>query len=138
MQQAAHELVAYAAPGSKRATCRKRMIVLSDGADTCSSVEPHVVALFLQDNDIVVDAITVGRDGESVNPTLRAIAKATGGLAFHPDTLKNALKLNELETFLRLGERPPVFFKRAPRIKSAGALERYTSTLFCETQAERN
>jgi len=58
----------------------------------------------------VPDVIMIG-EGVS-NSTLKALAKATGGYAFAPTTLKGALKINELETLLSIAERPPIIFKK--------------------------
>jgi len=45
--------------------------------------------------------------GKERDDSLRCIAKACGGFCFAPTSLNNALKLNELETFLCQLERPP-------------------------------
>eukprot|EP01122_Echinamoeba_exundans_P010759 TRINITY_DN4093_c0_g2_i1.p1 TRINITY_DN4093_c0_g2~~TRINITY_DN4093_c0_g2_i1.p1 ORF type:complete len:1407 (+),score=400.37 TRINITY_DN4093_c0_g2_i1:146-4366(+) len=86
--------------------CKLRIIVLSDGDDTASDSEPWDVAKKIQTNNIVCDSVLIGEG--SKNKMLRAISKASGGYCFAPKTLRDALKLNELETFLSLYERPDV------------------------------
>eukprot|EP01124_Arcella_intermedia_P030791 TRINITY_DN6808_c0_g1_i1.p1 TRINITY_DN6808_c0_g1~~TRINITY_DN6808_c0_g1_i1.p1 ORF type:complete len:797 (+),score=227.71 TRINITY_DN6808_c0_g1_i1:2-2392(+) len=95
---------------TKKTGFRPRIFCLSDGADTCSSTVPWQLAKLLQSKNIVLDVIMIG-EGVS-NSTLKALAKATGGYAFAPTTLKSALKINELETLLSILERPPISFKK--------------------------
>eukprot|EP00492_Amphilonche_elongata_P005227 TRINITY_DN677_c0_g1_i11.p1 TRINITY_DN677_c0_g1~~TRINITY_DN677_c0_g1_i11.p1 ORF type:complete len:297 (-),score=65.90 TRINITY_DN677_c0_g1_i11:493-1383(-) len=80
------------------------MLVLSDGADTSSSVQPAILAQMLQTNNITCDAVCIG--GES-DRHLHCLAKCSGGYCFNPKTLVSALRLNELETMLSQCERPP-------------------------------
>lgn len=86
---------------------RKRIIVWSDGRNTArntsTACEPYMVAQNVQRSNIVVDAIQVGAEQDS---DLRGICRASGGYCFAPKTLADALKLNELETFLCALERP--------------------------------
>uniref|UniRef100_A0A6B2KXV2 UBC core domain-containing protein n=1 Tax=Arcella intermedia TaxID=1963864 RepID=A0A6B2KXV2_9EUKA len=91
---------------TKKKGFRARIFCLSDGADTCSKIPPWKLAQKLQQKEIVLDVIMIG-EGTN-NQTLKGIAKATGGYAFAPTTLKSALKINELETLLSILERPPV------------------------------
>jgi ubiquitin-protein ligase/uncharacterized protein YegL len=88
---------------------RKRIIVLSDGCNTSknksTSTEPHMVAQNVQRSDIVVDVVQIGEE-QNQDRNLRGIARASGGYCFAPRTLADALKLNELETFLCSLERP--------------------------------
>jgi ubiquitin-protein ligase len=58
----------------------------------------------LRANGVIVDAIMIGEGRD--NHLLRAIAKATGGYAFAPQTLTEALNINELETMISVTERP--------------------------------
>jgi ubiquitin-protein ligase len=71
---------------------------------------PWKLAQHLQSKNIVLDVIMIG-EGVS-NSNLKGLAKATGGYAFAPTTLKSALKINELETLLSILERPPVVVKK--------------------------
>lgn len=94
---------------------RLRIICISDGDDTCSKMDGPAgprsldltafhVAKELQESDVLLDAIMIGED---LSVDLRGLAKSSGGYAFHPKRLKDALKLCELETLLRAAERPP-------------------------------
>lgn len=56
----------------------------------------------LQKVGVIVDSITVGTEK---NDQLKCLSLATGGYAFHPMTLRAALRLNELETVLLAGQR---------------------------------
>jgi hypothetical protein len=83
--------------------CRKRILCLSDGADNKSDVSAVDVTIALQRSKVICDSIFIGiEDEESM---LKAISVATGGYRFRPDTLKEALHLNELETVLSTAER---------------------------------
>lgn len=52
----------------------------------------------------MLDSITVGND---VDSKLKCVSFASGGYAFHPKTLRAALRLNELETVLSARNRAP-------------------------------
>eukprot|EP00596_Hydrurales_sp_CCMP1899_P000130 CAMPEP_0119041168 /NCGR_PEP_ID=MMETSP1177-20130426/11357_1 /TAXON_ID=2985 /ORGANISM="Ochromonas sp, Strain CCMP1899" /LENGTH=894 /DNA_ID=CAMNT_0007007001 /DNA_START=348 /DNA_END=3032 /DNA_ORIENTATION=+ len=83
--------------------CRKRILCLSDGADNKSDISAVDVTIALQRSKVICDSIFIGiEDEESM---LKAISVATGGYRFRPDTLKEALHLNELETVLSTAER---------------------------------
>eukprot|EP01052_Picozoa_sp_SAG31_P004895 SAG31_NODE_208_length_20313_cov_6.143119_12_plen_1566_part_00 len=89
-----------------------RIVCLSDGKDNKSAATPATVAAQLQADGVLLDTIMIGKAPDD----LRAVAKATGGYAFHPTRLKDALMVCELETMLRAAERPPV----ATALPSAG------------------
>lgn len=55
---------------------------------------------------MVCDSIFIGMEDEEES-MLKAISVATGGYRFRPNTLKEALHLNELETVLSTAEREP-------------------------------
>jgi hypothetical protein len=55
---------------------------------------------------VVVDAVSIG-DAPADDP-LKGLVAATGGLAFRPTSLHDALRLCELETAQALAARPPV------------------------------
>jgi Mg-chelatase subunit ChlD len=57
------------------ANLRKRIIVVSDGVDTCSKNSADEVCLAIQKNGIIVDSVQVGRESDR---TLHAISVATG------------------------------------------------------------
>lgn len=72
---------------------------------------------------MLLDAIMIGEEDSA---ELVGVAKASGGYAFHPDKLKDALKLCELETLLRAAERPAE--SRPPRkVSTERDLLRFTS-----------
>jgi len=100
---AVEELRAF---GTAHPRARRRVLCLSDGQDTSSGAQAWEVAQACRSAGITVDAVCIGAANFD---TLRAIAKATGGYCFHPQTLKDALQLNELETMLSLDIRakPP-------------------------------
>lgn len=56
----------------------------------------------LQKVGVIVDSITVGA---AKNMRLKCLSLATSGYAFHPPTLRQALRLNEQETVLSAGQR---------------------------------
>lgn len=105
LEVARKELVAFcrSCSNAPREGILKRIIVLSDGADTGSELSAHEVTGRLQQDGVVVDAIVVGSDLEDL--TLRAIAVATGGCAFNPGSVKEALQLFEAEPVLCLRQR---------------------------------
>lgn len=67
-----------------------------------SQYTQHSVCGRLQKVGVIVDSITVGTEK---NLRLKCLSLATGGYAFHPTTLRAALRLNEQETVLSAGQR---------------------------------
>ncbi|CAN0508733.1 unnamed protein product, partial [Scytosiphon promiscuus] len=63
----------------------------------------------LQRAGVLVDSVTVGAER---NEALKCLSLATSGYAFHPTSLRQALRLSELETVLSAGQ-------RARRVSSA-------------------
>ncbi|KAL4635362.1 hypothetical protein GN956_G14227 [Arapaima gigas] len=84
--------------------CRLRMICLTDGCDVGSKSDPVKTAVSLKNTNIIVDAIIVG---EEQNKVLHGISNVTGGCCFKPATLKDGVKLFEMETVLSLEKRTP-------------------------------
>ncbi|XP_051809547.1 uncharacterized protein LOC110949247 [Acanthochromis polyacanthus] len=84
--------------------CRLRIICLTDGNDSGSSIEPVAVTGKLLRLDIIVDSILFGK---VENNMLHGISNATGGCCFKPQTTKDGLKLFEIETVLSLEQRKP-------------------------------
>ncbi|XP_041658952.1 uncharacterized protein LOC121519913 [Cheilinus undulatus] len=82
--------------------CRLRIMCLTDGNDSGSSIEPIPVTTRLLKSDIVVDSILLGN---VENNMLHGISNATGGCCFKPKTTKEGLKLFEIETVLSLEQR---------------------------------
>jgi len=66
-----------------------------------------------------------GRDHYRIerDQNLHAIAKSTGGYAFQPKSLADALRLNELEVLLAIAERPPR--PKLPFVSSQLALQQF-------------
>jgi len=60
----------------------------------------------LRANGVVLDAIMIGEGKD--NHILRSMSKVTNGYAFAPQTLTEALNINELETVLSISERPEI------------------------------
>ena len=80
-----------------------RVVCLTDGNDTGSDISVYDLTAGLKEQGVVVDTICIGN---CLNQDLLQISKATGGYAFKPETLADALRLNELETLLSINERP--------------------------------
>ena len=97
-----------------------RILVLSDGEDTKSILEPHVVARGVRAAKIVVDCVSIGNEQ---NDALRGIVAATGGLAFKPASLHECLRLCELETVQSLRARPPPAPSTAPLVSRQALLQ---------------
>ncbi|XP_041849079.1 uncharacterized protein LOC121644894 [Melanotaenia boesemani] len=82
--------------------CRLRIMCLTDGEDSGSSIEPVAVTAKLLKSNIIVDSILLGNVD---NNMLHGISNATGGCCFKPQTAKEGLKLFEIETVLSLEQR---------------------------------
>ena len=84
------EMVLGALPG---VSVRRRLLVLSDGADTVSSAKAFALADQCMRSGVVVDAILIGdaARSEGVGP-LRALSNASSGLVFSPGSLRTALR----------------------------------------------
>lgn len=102
---AKNRIVEYAA---KFPAAKKRIICLSDGEDTTSTIRPAEVYSQLRKEKITVDSICIGN---SENTDLKAISYLLGGYAFKPKDLTTALGLCEMETMLSLLERPEVVMR---------------------------
>uniref|UniRef100_A0A6B2LAJ6 UBC core domain-containing protein n=1 Tax=Arcella intermedia TaxID=1963864 RepID=A0A6B2LAJ6_9EUKA len=83
---------------------RKRILCITDGLDTSSEVTPWILASVLQSHQIVLDSIILDKGAD--NPDLTAVSKSSGGFAFAPETVRDAIKILELDTMLSLFERP--------------------------------
>jgi len=118
LKKAANELASFK---EEHPDTKLRILCLTDGEDTKSSCDPVDLAGLLQTHQITCDSIMIGEGAN--NKTLRSISKATGGYAFAPKTLADALKLNELETLLTLFERPEI--KSRDIVKTAAALNKF-------------
>lgn len=97
------QLVEY---GMKYPDAKKRIICISDGADTSSKTNTaQSVAWGMLQDRISVDSICLGRED---NRAMRAISHILGCYKFQPASLATALSMCELEPFLALIDRPPI------------------------------
>lgn len=102
--------------GEENRTTKKRIICLSDGADTKSSRKSHDVCNELFRNEVVVDSFCLGNED---NSELRSISYLTGGYKFVPKTLEQAMAMCEMEPVLSQLERPPIVRYNPSGITSA-------------------
>ena len=102
--------------------CAKRILCLTDGEDNRSTHKPHEVAKLLQEKNIVVDCVLVGKG----NSTAKAIAVATNGCAFFPSDHKESFRLFQMETVLSIRER--LIGQRKPPVTSQADLKTYEDT----------
>ena len=77
---------------------QKRIFVLTDGEDNCSEYPPWQVAQFLQQKNILLDAIPVATH----NPKLQSMCTATEGLCFKANSQEQAINLFEREATLHV------------------------------------
>lgn len=110
-----------------------RVLVLSDGVDTKSSAVPWKVARNLQRDGIVLDAIHVGT--QPMDAELHMLAKCTGGYVFKPQTVRDALRINELETVLHGPERPAPA-RLLPQVSSHSDLRAFRPALYPVDKAD--
>ena len=88
---------------------KMRILVLSDGRDEDSpaTMTPETVLATLRMHGITLDAIILGKDSHSYdNPVLKSIAHASGGYAFAPQNVEEAIKITEHETMVSGCDRP--------------------------------
>lgn len=88
----------------KYPNAKKRVIIISDGADTKStSNTSRDLCWQFRNENIAVDSVSLG---DEENGELRTLSYLLGCYRFHPTSLANALAICELEPFLSLSERP--------------------------------
>ena len=102
--------------------CIKRILCLTDGEDNGSTQGPHKVAKLLQEKNIVLDCVVVGKG----NTTAKAIAVATNGCAFFPSDHRESLRLFQMETVLSIRER--LVGQRKPLVTSEADLKKYENS----------
>eukprot|EP00054_Salpingoeca_dolichothecata_P001715 m.20352 g.20352 ORF g.20352 m.20352 type:complete len:871 (+) comp12460_c0_seq1:798-3410(+) len=105
-------------------SARLRILCLTDGEDTASSMSAHTVCGQLQDSNIVVDSVVIGGTN---NRPLKAISTATGGFCFKPSAAADLLKIFELETVLRVGARSNRICQQKPRVQNSSTLLQYAN-----------
>ncbi|EME39358.1 hypothetical protein DOTSEDRAFT_179879 [Dothistroma septosporum NZE10] len=128
--QLAHDQIQQYAASYPNA--KKRVITISDGANTkASAVQAHDIAFTMMNDNIVVDSITLGDEDFS---ELRAVSHNLGGYKFHPASLENALQICELEPFLSFSERPPIVLHPSiPRNRMAYMANFFTAQMTART-----
>ncbi|KAJ3069267.1 hypothetical protein HDU98_007670, partial [Podochytrium sp. JEL0797] len=103
VEKAVDALDAYCKTEFPNVPIPKRIIAITDGKDTKSSVQPLPLAKKLLKGTVTLDSVIIGRDFDA---ELKGISKATGGYSFQPATLNAATSICELEVFLSQSERP--------------------------------
>eukprot|EP00484_Ammonia_sp_Unknown_P006020 CAMPEP_0197074974 /NCGR_PEP_ID=MMETSP1384-20130603/211377_1 /TAXON_ID=29189 /ORGANISM="Ammonia sp." /LENGTH=866 /DNA_ID=CAMNT_0042513817 /DNA_START=10 /DNA_END=2611 /DNA_ORIENTATION=+ len=102
IQEAAKQLIDWKlADLAQRKNANLRIIALTDGEDNQSSINDLKLTQILLSANIVCDAILIGNH----NYSLHSICSATGGYVFYPHSLRDGLRIFELETFLSTTER---------------------------------
>lgn len=99
LHQAAQRLADFGA----RHVCKLSVLLISDGDDTSRDSAFDALRL-LRDADVVVDLVVLGgaRAGEAA-----ALAEATGGTVYHPQSDSELVAIFEDEATLRLARRAP-------------------------------
>jgi len=81
--------------------CKDRIFCLTDGEDN-ASVQPYwMVAKYLQENNIILDAFPLATKNEK----LQAMATATGGLCLNVTDMERGVSLFEREAILHVARR---------------------------------
>ncbi|KAK6537179.1 hypothetical protein TWF694_011376 [Orbilia ellipsospora] len=101
LNKAVEELKVHA---KKFPKARKRIICLSDGADTNSKTSAVSVQLAARENAIIIDSFCVG-DTNYANNDLMMASHNTGGYKFKPRSLEEAMDLGEMEPVLSISAR---------------------------------
>jgi ubiquitin-protein ligase/uncharacterized protein YegL len=80
---------------------KKRVFVLTDGEDNSSNQQPFVVAQYLQEHNVLLDAIPVAGS----NAVLHALTSASAGLCFDVQSEEQGMALFESEATLHVRSR---------------------------------
>ena len=91
--------------GSINAEAKRRIILLTDGEDNCSGIDPEALCKMLFEHDIVLDTIVIGT-GQTRE--LFKMAKHTGGYAFNPKTRDLLFQNFLLDGFVDINTRPNI------------------------------
>ncbi|KAK6502465.1 hypothetical protein TWF506_003048 [Arthrobotrys conoides] len=115
-------------PGTKA-----RIIVLTDGMDNHSVQTDKTTYSYLWENNIVLDAFSIGRDS---NISLFRICGATGGYAMNPASTAEIIQLAEMETMVDQTLRPP-FHRQTylPYFDALQPIKPFTVTAFSVPEA---
>lgn len=81
----------------------QRILVISDGEDTESEVEPDNLVQYLNDHNIIVDAVYVSSVGDV--SALLSLCHCTGGLCFQLSNIDEGIQLFEKEAFMDISLR---------------------------------
>jgi hypothetical protein len=84
---------------------KPRIILLTDGEDNQSTIQPSIISSSLYANDIVLDAVVIGSNQTS---NLFKIAHNTGGYAFSPKSQQALFQIFLLETVVDVRTRPEI------------------------------
>jgi len=76
----------------------KRIVVLSDGKDTCGGINPIEIFKKLLENEIVLDAITINI--EDTDNDLKLAAHFTGGVMFFPQNTNEGIDMCSHDGFI--------------------------------------
>lgn len=93
-----------------------RIICLSDGCDTNSTRNVEEVCQNLVKHGIVLDSVSIG---DEYNLDLKTVSYLTGGYAFVPRKLEDAIGVCELEPVLSQHERPAIVRPVVPALITA-------------------
>lgn len=84
---------------------KSRIILLTDGCDTASTIKPSEMCSSLSTNDIVLDTVVIGSNSTA---DLFKIAQSTCGYAFKPQTQQALFQIFLLETVVDIRTRPDI------------------------------
>ena len=118
--EGAEMLIKYTERHTNAKDAIKRLFVLTDGEDNSSKREPWQVAKYLQDNNIVLDAIPVA----GFNVKLQSMCSSTSGRCFDTVTEEQAMALFESEATLHVLYRDKLEVAHVP-ITNAASLKHY-------------
>ena len=107
IKSAAEQLSLYMSENSMHVApnCLKRIFVLTDGEDNASRLLPWQVAQYLQEQNVVLDAIVLSGGSQRV---LHAMCKASSGFCFAVTNQEQALSLFEREATLHIEYREKI------------------------------
>jgi ubiquitin-protein ligase len=107
------------AAGTSEERIIKRIFVLTDGQDNASTQAPWHVAQFLQQKEIVLDAIPLAGQ----HKVLQSMCTATGGLCFEVRQQDQAMALFESEATLHVASREVIDTNPLPLIVDIASLQ---------------
>ncbi|KAF3916837.1 hypothetical protein ABW20_dc0109422 [Dactylellina cionopaga] len=88
--------------GKEFPKARKRIVCLSDGADTRSKTDSAAIQKKARGSKIVIDSFCIGNANHD---DLMRTSRNTGGYKFKPKSLEEAMDLGEMEPVMSLSER---------------------------------